>query len=103
MTTCLKGILVTTSSLAFALFSPFLVERLLIPNACAYHTVEDVPWWINVFFPLDEIRHPETGLLFWLAWLVLSVSAIFVFNASANILERRVRDHRIAEELESLG
>lgn len=103
MAAWLKGMLVTASSLAFAVFSPFLIERLLIPNACAYHTVEEIPWWINVFFPLDEIRHPGAGVFFWLAWLVLSVSAIFVFSAIANIFERRVSDRRKAEGFESLG
>lgn len=55
-----------------------LAETVLFSNLCLYHTSEylggkEVPWWVNTFFPLDSMRHPESGLLFYaLAGIIIS-------------------------------
>lgn len=62
-----------------------LVERLLVPDPCKYHSGEYLggevlPWWINTFFTLDEMGHPEAGLLFYgTVGLLCAVGLFLIF------------------------
>jgi hypothetical protein len=63
-----------------------LVQFALIPDPCHYHTAEylggkEPPWWINTFFPLDEMRHPEPTLLFFGTAGSFGAVAVFFFLA----------------------
>jgi hypothetical protein len=71
-------------SLCAGLLMAAVAERALIPDPCHYHTAEyldgkEPPWWINTFFPLDEMNHPEPTLLFYGTFGFLAAVAVFFF------------------------
>lgn len=79
-------------SLFTALILSGLVEKLLFPNPCLYHTSEylagkEAPWWVTTFFPLDSMRHPESGLLFYALTVFVLSRIIFWLLTKKESLE----------------
>lgn len=83
---------------AFAgLIGAMLVELVLIPDPCLYHTGgylagDALPWWIDMFFTLDSMRHPEPNPVF-LGIFVLAgaAGAFWLLGGRRSAKARRLR------------
>ena len=68
-------------SIPVGVVAAWLLERLLVPNPCHYHTGEYLagkspPWWIAVLFWQDGMNHPEAGPLLYAASIGLVAAGI---------------------------
>ncbi len=92
------------ASILAALIMAAVVEHLLVPDPCLYHSTEylggkEIPWWIGTFFPLDEARHPEPNALYGTLWLGAAVGFFFVLRFSAEYLASASRARRSRSEV----